>query len=815
MNMTTSETEMQTRVWQAALAGLLHDVGKFSQRAGIGKSETWDKEARAQIKYAHALYSFDFLHEFVPEKWRADLSGVAYHHHPRNLSERWIQIADWLSSAERISGDVEDSDANKPILQSVFSRVGLNGKRTEKASFWQLERLDVNNQAQLFPSETPNENWRDNYSQLWKEFIADCEQKGITADSALSPTAYIENLLGVLQEFTWSMPSAYWKNVPDVSLYDHLRTTAAIATCIAADARDAEWCDAVANKQAREVALLVVGDFSGIQKFIYTLTSSGAAKSLRARSFYLQLLSEIVALNLLEALGVPLTNLIYVGGGKFYVLAPVKAREALPTLAQQLTDKLMATHQGALGLTLEWTTVHSNEFERFNEVYDRLGKNLSRKKRQPFAQASTSELAKQIGMPLTQGGAPEKVCAVTGDDWDLDEERFEREGECKTQFVWSLEELGRALPNATHLILRRVPNAATERPHDWQEALRQFGFDVTLTQGEKHTANDKDGIVRVWHIDPQAPKKVSQFRSGLNTAQVVFTEHPLAKLTPRNKRGEVLTFDELAENAQGIKRWGVLRMDVDNLGELFRMGLGKEASISRVSSLSFGLRLFFEGWLPRVADEDKEMKDKLYLQYSGGDDLFVVGAWDALPKFAKRVRESFREFTGHNPSFGISGGIVIVESKFPLYQAAQLAEDAEHKAKHSRGEEKDAIAFLDDATDWKTFETTMNNANELAGWRRANQVPASFLQTIMSLRAQIKQAEARALRARKDKPRYGRWMWMAAYQLKRVEDAVKRDHPEIKERIKQIQSTFLVPGDASKEWGRAARWAQYLSRGGE
>ncbi len=805
--------ELAPRVWQAALAGLLHDVGKFSQRAGIGKSETWDREAREQIKYAHALYSFDFLREFVPEKWHADLSGVAYHHHPRTLPERWIQIADWLSSAERIRGEDEDTDTSAPILQSVFSRVEFEDNKTDKKSYWHLARLNVQDRDSFFPNAVQDKDWRDAYAKLWDGFTEECTLHGVSANSTLSPMSYLENVIALLQEFTWCMPSAYWKNVPDVSLYDHLRTTASIAACIAADEQTAEWCDAIQNNQARDVALLVVGDFSGIQKFIYTLTSSGAAKSLRARSFYLQLLSEIVAVNLFEALGVPLTNLIYVGGGKFYVLVPLKARDTLPMLAQQLTDKLMEAHQGALGLTLAWETVTSEDFAKFNVVYDRLGKNLSKKKRQPFSQASETELAKQIGVPLTLGGVPEEVCAVTGDDQDLYTQHNE-DGttETKTKFVWSLEKLGAQLPNATHLVLRRVPNAPSGRPSDWQDALRQFGFEVTLVRDEMPRVNT-DEIVRVWRIDPEYTNDKTQSLAPLKSAQVVMSEHPIAKLTPR-EGPRVLTFDELAENAQGIKRWGVLRMDVDNLGALFRDGLKQNGSISRIASLSFGLRLFFEGWLPHVADDDTELQNKLYIQYSGGDDLFVVGAWDALPKFALGVRESFREFTGNNPAFGISGGIVIVESKFPLYQAAQMAEDAEHDAKHWRSQ-KDAITFLDNAMDWTTFAAMMKNANELAEWRKANLVPASLLQTIMGLRAQMKQTQTQAHRDHKPKSLYGRWMWMAAYQLTRAADAVKREYPQVKERIKEIQSTFLEPGDVSEQWGRAARWAQYLSRGGE
>ncbi|MCC7163664.1 MAG: type III-A CRISPR-associated protein Cas10/Csm1 [Anaerolineae bacterium] len=807
----TIKHDLETRVWQAALAGLLHDVGKFSQRAGLGKSETWDKDARAQIKYVHALYSYDFMRKAVPEKWRTELSAIAYHHEPRNLQERWVQIADWLSSAERVEGKDEDVDTSDPILQTVFSRVESEGKKADKPSYWHLARLDVGNRKELFPSETRDGNWRNGYAHLWDTFLVQCNHRGITADSSLTPIAFLENLMALLQEFTWCMPSAYWKTVPDVSLFDHLRTTAAIAACIAADEQGAEWCDAVGAKQTRETALFIAGDFSGIQKFIYTLASSGAAKSLRARSFYLQLLSEIVALNVLDALGMPLTNLVYVGGGKFYVLAPLRARNILPKLAQQLSDKLMEAHQGALGLTMAWEAVTSNDFSQFNEVYERLGESLSKKKRQPLGQASSRVLAEQIGVPLSLGGNPEKFCAVTGDDWEL--ETREEEGgakETKTKFVWSLEKLGSQLANATHLILRRVPNAESKRPTDWREGLRQFGFEVTLTRDELPRA-DAEGLVRVWRIDSKAPAIDGKLLSSFKAAQLAISDHPIAKLVPRDKNDQILTFDELAAMTPGIKRWGVLRMDVDNLGAIFREGLGKHASISRIASLSFGLRLFFEGWLPHVADANADLTDKLYIQYAGGDDLFVVGVWDALPPFALSVRESFREFTGNNSAFGISGGIVIVESKFPLYQAAQLAEEAEHKAKYWRAQQKDAVTFLDETADWKTFAETMRNANELADWRRANRVPASLLQTIMALRAQIIQAKP----GEKDKPLYGRWMWMAAYQLKRAEDAVKRDDPEIKERIQQIQLTFLEPGDASEQWGRAARWAQYLSRGGE
>ncbi|MBM4425645.1 MAG: hypothetical protein FJ031_00255 [Chloroflexi bacterium] len=52
--------------------------------------------------------------------------------------------------------------------------------------------------------------------------------------------------------------------------------------------------DADARDRYDELRLLIGDDISGIQKFIYTITSKKAAQTLRGRSFYLQLLTEVV-----------------------------------------------------------------------------------------------------------------------------------------------------------------------------------------------------------------------------------------------------------------------------------------------------------------------------------------------------------------------------------------------------------------------------------------------------------------------------------------------------------------------------------------
>ena len=500
MNMTNDENAKAAQVWQAALAGLLHDVGKFSQRAGEGLTEIWDEQAKQDYGYQHALASWDYVKKFVPQKWHAGLSGVAYHHRPKSLQDRWVQLADWMSSQER----ERDEDTRIPYLRAIFSRV--NDWQT--AWYWPLRRLSwTTPREQMFPVQSSDNDWRGNtqsdYARLWNEFETACRQRGLSSDADVSLQAWTENLLAVLNEFTWCVPSAFWNNTPDVSLFDHARTTAALAACLAADERDEEWCKTAEsalreNRAAPEVALLIGGDLSGIQSFIYTISSGGAAKSLRARSFYIELLCQVVAYAILDVLNLPLTNLLYIGGGNFTILAPLNAETRLETLTSELANRLMETHHGEIGLVLAGQRVRADEFGQFNAVYDRLRKTLNQKKRQPFAQAESRVLATQIGTPLTMGGEPDKFCRVTGDDWELEQ----REGEFKTKFVWSLEELGKELPNVTNVVLQPIQTKNAGRPLSWREGLASFGYDATVVSSKTNSElTARASTARVWRLD--------------------------------------------------------------------------------------------------------------------------------------------------------------------------------------------------------------------------------------------------------------------------------------------------------------------------
>ena len=59
---------MDEKVLMAALAGLLHDIGKFAQRAGEQVTAEWsDGKTKSDFGYQHALHTWHFVEKYLPE----------------------------------------------------------------------------------------------------------------------------------------------------------------------------------------------------------------------------------------------------------------------------------------------------------------------------------------------------------------------------------------------------------------------------------------------------------------------------------------------------------------------------------------------------------------------------------------------------------------------------------------------------------------------------------------------------------------------------------------------------------------------------
>jgi CRISPR-associated protein Csm1 len=190
-------------------------------------------------------------------------------------------------------------------------------------------------------------------------------------------------------------------------------------------------------------------------------------------------------------------------------------------------------------------------------------------------------------------------------------------------------------------------------------------------------------------------------------------------------------------------------MDVDNLGKIITKGLGDYATISRLSTLSSMLTLFFTGYIPYLIktgeaetvfeENGKKAKyeDNIYLVYSGGDDTLIVGAWDVVWDLAKRIRKDFEEFVCYNPTITLSAGIVLVNPKFEFKKAVELADDELDRAKDNieiikigeEPEEKNSVCIFNSPLNWKRVGCCKEKVDEFDETSLENH----FLNAIKSL----------------------------------------------------------------------------------
>ena len=160
----------------------------------------------------------------------------------------------------------------------------------------------------------------------------------------------------------------------------------------------------------------------------------------------------------------------------------------------------------------------------------------------------------------------------------------------------------------------------------------------------------------------------------------------------------------------GIKRLGVIRADVDNLGNAFVNGFtetggGKYETLSRTSTFSRMLSEFFKlrvnnilkKGVFNIADSTERESRNAAIVYSGGDDLFVVGKWDDIIGFAVDLHNCLDRYSER--TLTLSAGIGIFDEKYPIYMMAESVGKLEDYAKAYRNKDgsitKNAVALFD------------------------------------------------------------------------------------------------------------------------
>ncbi|RKX80191.1 MAG: type III-A CRISPR-associated protein Cas10/Csm1 [Spirochaetes bacterium] len=700
---------LDSEFYEVVLAGLLHDIGKFAQRTGLDKYKKTEMEGQLCKKaekgdyytHQHVLYTLGVLESFkgiFPDG--IDIINVinlaSSHHNPSKHLDKIISHADIISSGhDRRSEKELENEKNqkyyeKPLISVLWS-VSLPGKVNGNEENCKLPLKKLSPET-IFPRSDISISKKD-YLELWEDFENDLyELRNLDIHHFLSA------LNTILEQYTLCIPSTTVDD-PDISLYDHLITTAAFSAVLYKYHKQTESLDSdkSISDTTKEKFLFVIGDVSGIQRYIFNLkTTKHNAKMLRAKSFEIQYIAQSVANTLLEECGLPIFCALMNAGGRFLLVLPntEKTAKILKDFRRACESFFLERYFGELSLNIsKGVSVAEKDLigEKAKELFRKLSFDSAEAKQKKLQTALSSVENHIIGKEYKKIQEYNLVCkncdcrAVVYDN----EEKL-----CPPCKV--LVTIGTKLPKVSYIGFK---------PLAWKRGKLDFSL--------------KDVLLR---------EEESDFPPGIiiNTVNSYTPGKPLYSIPyhiPVNSEsGDPLTFEKLAEKNEGAKKIAMFKADLDNLGAIFSFGLKKRLSISRYVSLSRSINYFFSTWLNHEIKNYKKNNNPsfsdIYTVFSGGDDLCVIGPWERVIDFALHVRKKFAEFTAGNTSLTISGGIVLAGSSLPVSSIAHSAEEALDASKELDG--KNALTIFNTTMKWDEAEEMVKAGEKITRLLKEN-----------------------------------------------------------------------------------------------
>ena len=772
---------VQLSCLKVSLAALFHDIGKFAQ-GGMYLPPDYERNnadlyqpfnvTQKRHTHVHALYTAAFIEQkakWLPEELTAPEWGkgeredsfinlAAKHHKPDTALQWIIAQADRLSSgldrAEFEEGqEIGIREYRQTRLLPIFERLLREDKEfTEVQDFLWRYPLSPLSATSIFPvkkEEILRERAEEEYKRLFEKFCNDLEKLCHRKHVAL----WAQHFDSLLRVYTSYIPAArVGKVVHDVSLYDHLRTTAALAGALYLYHRETNTLEPKAiQDDSQPKFLLVSGDFYGIQNFIFRGGGEERhhrAKLLRGRSFLVSLLVELAAEMICEELGLFFLSIFFCAAGKFHLLAPntEATRQRLKETQEKINSWLFEQFFGECALGLASTEARPEEFvtggfadlwqchlERLEEAKF---KRLDLKKFGGVREGFLDEFRNDLPSPLCPlcGERPSSK-EVLGDDYIS--RKGEEEKACSCKLCQDQAFLGTHLVRGERLAILSGGEGKLKEP--------LFGrYQVKFGKGyfEKHA--DKGLLVKLLELnvaeDGSIPVEVTF--APINgyvpkyTAEDNENDCLLTGEKSDRKKEELIeainedipkTFYHLAQNALrleiengrkhccGLPALAVLKADVDNLGAIFGCGLPAELfTLSRLFTMSRQLNNFFTVYLPYALRNEKNgvFRD-IYTVFAGGDDLFLIGPWNRVRDLASFLRAKFAQYVCENPHLHFSAGITLHKPHTPVDLLAQESELALEEAKKGA---KNQVNMFGETVTWEEFAELFQVEERLKAW---------------------------------------------------------------------------------------------------
>ena len=872
-----TQQELLAASSRVALAGLTHDLGKFAERAGLEPgAELLDANlhqyARRQqaggrqwFTHRHAAYTamaIDLLERHFPHLKGADvapfaaweapdvddslINAAARHHKPETALQWIIATADRVASGferetfdrynDAKEGSATGGDHFSSRQLTLFEQIQLDGAQVKQPALKYRYALQPLSPTAIFPRlakdcEPPKrerEKAKAQYRALWDQFTE--ALPAIPASHQERLDLWLDHFDTLLATFAHAIPAATAFGVkPEVSLYDHSKAVASLATAlwrwhqaredapqaiIAAHQQRADWDE--------QKLLLIQGDLFGIQDFIFAAggeTQRRAAKLLRGRSFYVGLLTECAAMRVLDALALPPTSQIINAAGKFLIVAPntEETRNALIEVRRSLDDWFLEHSFGQAGVGIAWLEASCNDFlsargdqrnshQRFQALMKRL-----------FAQL---DLAKAQRFGLCGDQPPPAVFEGFLDRFD------NRLGPCqidgRSPAELSIEAQGRTLA-LSRLAKDQIDigNWLTrfERLLVTREGIGQhtlgidlFGYRISFTSEEAASgrfgpAVREDNLLRAWDFSLPAADGDRALWNGyarryINGYIPRFSDEPISDFEQDKYQSadpdsdadfshrEPKTLNHLAcedqrlderERWVGIRALSTLKGDIDNLGLIFQQGLAAP-TFAKMAALSRQTNAFFAVYLPWLCANEYP---NTYTVFAGGDDFFLIGPWRSQMTLAHRLQQEFARYVAANPAIHFSAGLSTSKPGLPIRHLAALGEQALEEAKGLRPE-KNAVTCFGETVAWSDFVALGAAGAELERLADEFGLSTGYLYGLLGL---IDKAEAV-----RERPENAIWHSQFAYRTARMLERAPglRDRSKVEERRRLQQRLAQV-----------------------
>ncbi len=646
---------MNTTLIDLFYGSLFHDIGKVVQRS-------------TQQKVRHTKLGSDYLKKFDANQ--SILNQVNYHHYQELSSSKLAtnDLAYITYLADNIASGVDRRENSKPAVRQWDSKANLAdvfnkfGSEETQRYFRPVElNLTIDH---IFPDEKARQFGSGEYSGILHRIDNTLEQMTFTEE-------YMQSALNLLEAVMSFIPSSTNMNeVADISLYDHSKLTAGFAAVIYHYLTDQGRSDyrqeLLQNSQrfyAEEAFLLVSFDLSGIQDFIYTITSQGAHKQLRSRSFYLDMISEWLIDSLLQACQLTRANLMYGGGGHAYLILPnTAAAQKEITHMERIFNEFFLEYFGTKLFVAFGTTafaakdvMQGNTPSLYRSIFQRVSQEISQKKLHRYS----AEKIQQLNQKGKRTGRECSVCHTVS--------HLKEETKCVLcdkleNFSINIQKDDFFEVNAQKDGLPIGP-AAYLHKIDLNEIKKRHFSGKIYAKNQLYTGIDQ--ATRLWIADYSY------------LANNEFSYYAQRK------------WSEVDDTVPGIKRMGALRCDVDDLGYGFMAGFTQQNSgiyntLSRTATFSRSMSIFFKLYINQFAKDRR-----LTIIYAGGDDVFLLGAWDDVIVFAIELRQHFIRWT--NGKLTLSSGIGLFPEKTPINLIASVTGELEEAAKDNA---KDSIALF-------------------------------------------------------------------------------------------------------------------------